>query len=170
MSMEGLPEAKAGLPRLVHVTDSTAPLPDRVRSYFAVNCAYCHHPGSAVRATWDAQNATALLDKRLINHPPLNDIFRDDSKLVSPGSVADSVLFRRVSELGVHHMPPLATSLPDEAAIAMLEEWIMGDLPQPIRLKNARTTEGGAITFQVYGYSAEQAILDYSADLKKQLL
>jgi hypothetical protein len=60
---------------------------------------------------------------------------RDDgdpaNKVVVPGVLAHSELFDRISTLNPgRHMPPLATTLLDTQAIALLRRWITNELPR----------------------------------------
>jgi hypothetical protein len=48
----------------------------------------------------------------------------DGAKLVANGEPEKSVLLRRVSMREAGQMPPLASSVVDQKAVAMLREWI----------------------------------------------
>ena len=117
-----------GLPAYAHGTNTAASLEQRARSYLGANCAQCHQPGGTGRGHWDARLATPLAQAGLINGP-LIDTFGDlDNKVIKPGSTGESMIFKRVSQLGARHMPPLGTTELDQAAIGLLAEWINNDL------------------------------------------
>jgi glucose/arabinose dehydrogenase/mono/diheme cytochrome c family protein len=121
------------LPRLADKNDSRWSLDYRVHSYLAANCANCHRPGGPTRATWDGRIATPLPDSGLVGHLALNnlnDLFAiTPTYLVLPGNTAASALFRRIAEMAPYHMPPLGTTVLDQAAIQLLGDWITNSLP-----------------------------------------
>jgi hypothetical protein len=64
---------------------------------------------------------------RLIDAAPVHHADGiDQARLVAPGAPERSMLLRRVSRRGAGQMPPLASSLPDEPAVRLLEAWIRG--------------------------------------------
>ena len=67
----GLDEATTTLPRHVRPDETQFSLEARVRSYLAVNCAYCHHAGGSGPPSWDGSPQLNLWDTRLINGLPL---------------------------------------------------------------------------------------------------
>lgn len=111
------------LPKLVAVTDTAAPLERRVRSYLAANCAQCHRPGG-VRANFDARYETPLPRQNLVNGPLFELLGISGARVVSPGDLSKSILFRRISALGDNQMPPLARNTIDNAAVAVVTAWI----------------------------------------------
>ena len=69
---------------------------------------------------------------KLIDVKPLHDSFGlKDAKLVASGKPEASVLLHRMRQRGRGQMPPLATSLVDEPAAAMIREWIEKLHPAP---------------------------------------
>jgi uncharacterized repeat protein (TIGR03806 family) len=106
--------------------DTDAPAEDRVRSYWASNCATCHRgpldtlPG--IYAFWDARFEVPLEDQGVIYG------YSDSAKegyIVVPGDAAASVLYQRSnSTLRGFSMPPIGRSSVDPTYVALLEEWI----------------------------------------------
>jgi hypothetical protein len=69
--------------------------------------------------------ATPRDKTKLIGVAPLHDKFGiADALLVAPGEPARSVLLKRLSMRGRGQMPPLASSVVDEAGVKLLSEWI----------------------------------------------
>lgn len=112
-----------GFPRLVSVTDVQATLEQRVRSYLDANCANCHQPGGA-RAFFDARIGTPLEAADLINGPVENSLGLRGARVIVPGDPARSILLKRMESSDQTKMPPLARSVVDIAATAVLAEWI----------------------------------------------
>ncbi len=117
------------MPALVSASAETASLEKRVRSYLEANCVQCHQPPTIGRARWDARATTPLELAGLVRVPESVPIGTNVLSLIEPGHPERSALFLRVSELGAHHMPPLATSELDKSAIELLRRWIRDELP-----------------------------------------
>ena len=100
----------------------------RVRSWLAANCANCHQPGGpAYGALWDARITTPTADAGLIYGPLAYD--PDPAhRVIVPGSLSNSVLLARIAKRGPGQMPPIASTVPDPQAIALLSAWITNDL------------------------------------------
>ncbi len=111
------------LDKLAAVSDTTASLEMRARSYFDSNCSHCHRPGGAP-ATWDARYDTPLLQQNIINGGVGNDLGILGSRVVTPQDLTHSMLYSRVNRVGQDQMPPVARNLIDTNAVAMLSAWI----------------------------------------------
>ncbi len=112
---------------LAHATNSAVSLEYRVRSYLDANCSYCHQSESA-RALWDGRITTPGCANNIINGPLMNNLGNTNNRVVVPGSLANSVLFQRVANMGSSHMPPLATALVNTEAVNLLAAWITNEL------------------------------------------
>ena len=87
--------------RLVAITNSTAPVEDRVRSYLAANCSQCHRPNGVVRANFDARYETPLSEQGIINGLVNETLNVVAAKVVSPGSLSKSgFLCRGIAYVG----------------------------------------------------------------------
>lgn len=117
-------------PQLVTVTDETAPLEERVRSYWEGNCSMCHAGAEGTIPGWDARYATPLSERGL-EQPP-RDTSRPASRLITPGEPEDSFIYLRgaTTEAGLL-MPPVGRSRVDEAYVDVLARWIasLGEAP-----------------------------------------
>ena len=99
----------------------------RARSYLHSNCANCHQPGGPGGGNMDLRMATSLEDARICNEAPLGDTLGLISPvIVAPGDPDKSILVLRMEDLGQHRMPPIASSLVDTQAVAVIREWIGG--------------------------------------------
>lgn len=114
---------------LAAATNEAVSLEYRVRSYLAANCVQCHQPsGPAGLAMWDARIATRGPQTGIINGPLNNDFGGTNNRVVAPASPVNSILLQRVANLGAAHMPPLATSVINTQAVALLSAWITNGL------------------------------------------
>lgn len=120
--------------RLSTATDVSQPLEHRVKSYFAANCAICHHPdGLPIKARWDARITTPLDSANIVDGPVSQPFYSwDDDRVVKWRNVTNSVLVQRLANFDpwTYHMPPFASSVVNEQAIDMLTTWI-STLPEP---------------------------------------
>jgi glucose/arabinose dehydrogenase len=116
------------LPTMAHSTNDAVSLEYRARSYFAANCVQCHQPGGIVSALWDARLSTPGPQNGIVNGPVNNNFGNTNSRVIAPGSLANSILFQRVANLGPGHMPPLATSVVNTQAVTLLAAWITNGL------------------------------------------
>lgn len=99
-----------GYPKLSALTDSTATLEDRVRSYVDTNCSDCHQP-SAPGPLFDARYTTALANQNLAN----GALKRRD--------LAGSPLYQRDTSL-TNPMPPVGRNVVDAAAMQVVSDWV----------------------------------------------
>ncbi len=116
--------AIGGFEKLSALTNQTATLQDRVRSYLDANCAQCHQPGGT-GPTFDGRYDTPLTNQNLINAPVLATLGYDNAAVIKPDDVWRSVLYDRVNALDpTIKMPPLARNLIDTNAVAVMAAWI----------------------------------------------
>jgi hypothetical protein len=113
---------------LAHPTNTAYSLDYRVHSYLTANCAQCHQPGAQSAAPWDARITTPLSQAGIINGLLNNDRGDSNNRVITPGSLARSMLLTRVSARGPGQMPPIDSTVPDTDAINLLSEWITNGL------------------------------------------
>ena len=109
--------------------DTTSSREYRVRSYLAANCAQCHQPGGTAQGSWDARLLDPLSAAGIINGTLSNPGGDTTNRVVKPWDPAHSMLLKRIANFApLPHMPPLATSVVNEEAVALLTDWIATDL------------------------------------------
>lgn len=95
------------------------------RAYLDVNCAFCHAPGGVAGDKPDFRFHIPLASASLLRHRPgQGRLGPADSALIAPGLPERSELLYRVSTRGSRQMPPLASNVVDDEAIAVLRRWI----------------------------------------------
>ncbi|HEV3026399.1 MAG TPA: PQQ-dependent sugar dehydrogenase [Planctomycetota bacterium] len=116
-----------GYDRLSAIGDETAPLEARARSYLDSNCSGCHRPGGT-QSRIDLRFDIPSSHQNVIDAPPSGASLEvPDTRIVVPGDPLRSSLFLRMKRRhDVFKMPPLASAVPDEAALGVVEEWIRG--------------------------------------------
>ncbi len=117
------------LAALAHPTNSAVSREYRARSYLAANCAQCHQGSTGPQGFWDARIGPTTAFAGLVNGALLNDWGDTNNRVLSPGSLANSMMLTRLSTLGTGRMPPSSSSLVDTQAIALFGAWITNDLP-----------------------------------------
>ncbi len=117
------------LPALAHATNDAVSFEYRSRSYLEANCSYCHQPGGIISTIWDARISTTGPYNNIINGDVSNNYGNTNNRVIVPGSLANSVLFQRVANMGSSHMPPLATAIVNTQAVSILAAWITNELP-----------------------------------------
>jgi len=125
------PESSNLLPRHLRPDETAYRAEARVRSYLAVNCAYCHMAGgTAAPSMWDGRHELTLDETAIIRGNASNNGGNPLNKLVVPGSTVHSILLNRTAASnGFTRMPPLGSNVVDPAGVALLTEWIENELP-----------------------------------------
>ncbi len=149
--------APATLPRHVRANETAFTLEERVRSYLAVNCSYCHQSGSNTPGTWDGRAALTLAETGLINGSATNNGSDPLNRLIVPGDPTHSIVLNRIATRnGFTRMPPLGSNELDHASIDLVEAWINQLSPAPA----AATVPDSTITPEVKR-AGDTATLDF---------
>ncbi len=123
------PAPVANLPRHVR-PDEDFPLEQRARSYFAVNCSYCHQTGGSAGGFWDGRAHLTLEQTGLIYGTAVNSGGSSLNKYIVPGDTTHSIVLNRMSGAnGFGRMPPLGTTVVDPANIQLITNWINNSRP-----------------------------------------
>ena len=125
--LENPPEHYKGLFAYSRLENTNVSRTFRVKSYLAANCSFCHQPEGSARGVWDGRITTPLSAANIINGSLFNDI-DSTNKVVVPGDASRSALLKRLQATDQDRMPPVGSTVHDEAAIALLLEWINEDL------------------------------------------
>lgn len=134
--------------KLSALTNLTASLEARARSYIDANCAQCHQPGGT-GPTFDARYDTPLAQQNII-YGGL-DSGADNVAIVVPHDIWRSKMYQRANSLanGVK-MPPLAKSLLDTNALAVIADWINSLSGTPALAPPTITPNGGSFVASVH--------------------
>lgn len=126
------PPSSNVLPRHVRPDETAYSLEARVRSYLAVNCAYCHAGSSGTAPpAWDGRHHLTLDETGLINGN--TSVAGGAYKLIVPGDSAHSVALQRMGATGgFTRMPPLGSHEIDTTNLALITDWINQSLPNRV--------------------------------------
>ncbi len=116
--------------QMVDISDTSATLEQRVKSYIDVNCAHCHGVGKG-GSQWDARYNTPLAQMKIVNEATtgirnyLNDYGIASAKVVAAGAPEESILFIRDKSVNPNdRMPPIGRALEHAEYMQVLEQWI----------------------------------------------
>jgi uncharacterized repeat protein (TIGR03806 family) len=134
------------LPRHVRPDETDYSLESRVRSYLAVNCAYCHQEGGTVAgANWDGSAHLTLAETGLIDGEAENNGGNPLNKYIVRGDATHSIVLNRMAVTnGFTRMPPLGSTELDQTNIALVQEWITQSLPERQTYDEWRFAEFGS--------------------------
>jgi uncharacterized repeat protein (TIGR03806 family) len=116
----------------VDVEDTTATPDERVRSYLASNCEFCHQPVGTAPGSIDFRYDTPLDDTNLVGVPPQDHDFGLASPArIDPGDHANSILWQRLETADPALHMAAGTRLRHAAANQIVAEWIDQELIDP---------------------------------------
>jgi len=118
-----IPEVKT-LGAFAKADDTSASLQWRVRSYLGANCMQCHRPGGGAPGMWDARPSVALSAAGIVNGPLNNARGDKDNRVIVPGDLSHSMIFKRLEAKDAPRMPPLATAELDPNGQNLIREWV----------------------------------------------
>ena len=121
------------LTKLSPITDTSASVEKRMRSYLDANCSHCHRP-AGVHALWDARIDTPLDDTGIVNGLVGDNLGVDGAHVITPQDLAKSIMHKRLSTATeTYKMPPVAKNKVDADAVALLESWIAEVTAPPVK-------------------------------------
>ncbi|QBG49102.1 hypothetical protein EGM51_17490 [Verrucomicrobia bacterium S94] len=122
-------EEVTSLPRIVPIDDESQSLHARVRSYFDVNCSYCHRPDGSAPSAWNGLMSDPFVNAEIYNGSISFDNGNTNACFAVPGDPANSVVLHRMAGTApFQRMPPIGTNLRDEVAEQVISDWIEQEL------------------------------------------
>lgn len=133
------------LPSLLQPGETQYPVEARIRSYLAVNCAYCHQAGGS-GPSFDARPQLTLAQTGLVSGSA-TIVLNPGDELIDPGDTTNSIVLSRMMVTnGYSRMPPLASNELDQTDIALMQQWITNTLPTEQTYNQWHQTEFNAPT------------------------
>ncbi|MDF1837811.1 MAG: PQQ-dependent sugar dehydrogenase [Planctomycetota bacterium] len=125
------------LPKAAGLTDASASLELRARSYLDTNCSHCHRADAGTRAVFDARLETPLYATDLLFGIVADDLGVPGAAVIQPRDPHSSISLLRAASVGNIAMPPIAKNLVDEPGVEVLTDWIRNLSPsEHVRLGN----------------------------------
>jgi uncharacterized repeat protein (TIGR03806 family) len=141
----------ANYERLSALTNLSASLEERARSYLDANCAQCHQPGNSIEANFDARYDTPLAQQNITNYPAQHNLGIDGACVVKAKDIWRSVLLYRINTNDPSiKMPPLARNVIDTNAVQVFTDWINSLPGTPVLAPPAITPNGGGYIASVH--------------------
>lgn len=116
--------------KMVAITDTSASLETRVKSYIDTNCAHCHGTGKG-GSQWDGRFNTPLSQMQMVNHPTTgirnyeNYYGISNAQVVAAGAPEQSILYIRDKSVDPDdRMPPIGRAMEDTQYMNVLGQWI----------------------------------------------
>ncbi len=108
---------------LARPADPQGDVAERARAYLHANCAHCHRPDGWVPPSLfvDLRYDVPLAQTQLCDEPTQSG---RPGILIAPGDPEGSRLVERMATRSNPQMPPLATDLVDDAAVALVRTWV----------------------------------------------
>jgi uncharacterized repeat protein (TIGR03806 family) len=104
-------------------SSSSASLESRAKAYLESNCSNCHRPGGPTPVNMDLRYGTAVAAMNIVGVaaglPTTPGALR-----IAPGNHTASDMWRRATSTTSTRMPPLGTTLVDDAGLQSLSGWI----------------------------------------------
>jgi hypothetical protein len=158
--------AIANFEKLSSLTNLSASLQDRARSYLDANCAQCHQPGGT-GITYDARYDTPLATQHITNFPAAFPLGLDNACVVKARDPWRSVLLSRINTTDPDIQMPDFRTLIDSNAVQVFTDWI-NSLPGTPALAPPIIAPNGGSFFSVVGVTLlaphTNAVLYFTVD------
>jgi mono/diheme cytochrome c family protein len=136
----------SNLDQFAALTNLSAPLVQRTRSYLDANCAQCHQPGGA-GITFDARYDTPLAQQNIVNYPAQLPLGIDNPCIIAADDVWRSMIMVRINVVNpASQMPPLARNVIDTNAVQVITAWINSLPGTPALAPPTITPNGGTFS------------------------
>lgn len=113
------------LPRLVNYDDETQSVAKRAVAYLHANCSHCHIKWGGGNADFKLLATLPEKEMGIINIDPAHGGFNlQNPKLLVPGSPERSLIYYRMTKVGLGRMPHIGSNVVDEKGAKLVYEWI----------------------------------------------
>ncbi len=120
-----LPAKPEKLEKIADYRDTKADLDARARAYLHANCSHCHRKWGGGNAEFQLLSTLPLKDLGVVDVKPQQGAFDlKDPRYIVPGDPARSMIYHRMTRLGLGRMPHIASNVVDEPAVKLIGDWI----------------------------------------------
>lgn len=115
---------------LVDPWDPKATLEARARSWLHANCAHCHREAGTGAVVMYLEASKSLDATKTVGAACERGAFNlPQARRVQPGQPFRSALLYRIMTSGPGHMPMIGSSIPDDAGVRLMRDWIASLAP-----------------------------------------
>jgi putative heme-binding domain-containing protein len=116
---------------MASLSDPTASLEARARSYLSIHCAHCHCRGGGGTVALELPFSTPTDKMNAIDQLPTQGNFGiENARVIVPGDPYRSVLYYRLATSGAGHMPKLWMLENDSEGLQVVHDWIASMEPE----------------------------------------
>ena len=120
-----LPAPPEKLVKIVDYKDPKASVEERARAYLHSNCSHCHRKWGGGNAEFQLLANLPIAETGTIGIKPGQGTFDlKDPRILVPGEPDRSMLYHRMTRLGLGRMPHIASNVVDDPAVKLVREWI----------------------------------------------
>jgi uncharacterized repeat protein (TIGR03806 family) len=120
-----LPKPPKELEKLADYRDDRESLDARARAYLHANCSHCHRKWGGGNAEFQLLHTLPLNELGIVNTKPGQGNFDlKDPRILVPGEPDRSMIYHRMTRLGLGRMPHIASNVVDEPAVKLIHDWI----------------------------------------------
>lgn len=120
-----LPAPPDKLLKLADFNDTTNDLDSRARAYLHANCSHCHRKWGGGNAEFQLLATLPLGEMGVIGvKPGHGTLGLNDPRLIAPGEPERSMIYERMTRLGLGRMPHIASNVVDQQAVKLIGDWI----------------------------------------------
>jgi uncharacterized repeat protein (TIGR03806 family) len=122
-----LPKPVDQLDKLANPRDENASIDARARAYLQANCSHCHRKWGGGNAEFQLLYTLPIQQTGTLGVKPGQGSFDlKDPRLLVPGDPNRSMIYHRMTRLGLGRMPHIASNVVDEPAVTLIKKWIEG--------------------------------------------
>jgi len=120
-----LPAAPETLAKMPSPHDASAPVADRARAYLHANCSHCHRKWGGGNAEFQLLANLPITETGTLDVKPGQGAFDlKDPRILVNGDPDRSMLYHRMTRLGLGRMPHIASNVVDEKGVTLIHDWI----------------------------------------------
>lgn len=122
-----LPADPEKLEKIADYRDKKANLDARARGYLHANCSHCHRKWGGGNADFQLLSTLKLEETGTVDVRPGQGTFDlKDPRILVPGEPDRSLIYHRMTRLGLGRMPHIASNVVDETGVKLIHDWIAG--------------------------------------------
>ncbi len=120
-----LSKQPAEMTKLADYKDPHESIERRARAYLQANCSHCHRKWGGGNAEFQLLHTLPVAELGVLNTTPGQGAFGlADPKILVPGDAERSMIYHRMTRLGLGRMPHIASTVVDRDGVEIIRAWI----------------------------------------------